>query len=209
MAHEPGSARARLKEGTEYAWRLYCALELVVPYREATRQEQIRSKRQRAVASTIPWHSSAANLTLELHAEVRRLEVHLKEQITGTLGARRGNSRDNTRFALHALADLAEAVDDQTALSVLIVIDRWNHRATAVFNPDKGLHRVPREPGEGELRCPYCTFQTMRWHPPTGVIVCINPECRTENGVRPRWSATFTVNGDDLRFSWEEQGAAA
>lgn len=209
MTHVPGSIRARLQDSTLHAWRLYCALELLIPYREATRNEQIRVKRQRLVASTIPWHNTAAGLTLELHTEVRRLEVHLKEQISGSLSRRRGGSANNTLCALQAISVLTDAVDDQNALSVLLVIDRWIHRAAAVLNPEKGLHRVPRAPGEGELRCPYCAFQTMRWHPATGIVVCINPECTTGDGVRPRWMAQFRTQGEELQLFWEPVGAAA
>lgn len=145
---------------------------------------------------------------MELHAEVRRLETHLKELVTGGFPARRGNSASNTSYALKALTHLAEAVDDQTALSVLNTVDRWNRKADNVFNPEHGLHRIPREPGEKEMRCPYCEFQTMRWNPGVGVIVCINPTCRTENGVRPRWSAEFVLREDVLQFTWQPLAAA-
>lgn len=209
MVHAPGSLRARIKDSTEQAWRLYCALELVIPHRESSKGEQVRTSRQRLVASTIPWHATAAGLTMELHAEVRRLENHLKEELTGQLGSRRGGSTGNTQFALRSLANLTETVDDQTALSVLNVLDRWNRRADAVLHPENGLHRVPRQPGEKEWRCPHCTFQTMRWNPGSGVIVCVNPACHNTDGVRPRWFAEFAVEGDQLRFSWRTIGEAA
>lgn len=125
------------------------------------------------------------------------------------LTRRRGGSRNNTRAALQAVAILTDAVDDQIALSALIVIDRWNRQASAVLHPEKGLHRVPREPGENELRCPYCTYQTMRWHPATGIVVCVNPECVNGEGHRPRWSAEFTIDGEVLQFSWVEMKEAA
>lgn len=208
MAHVPGTLHARLHDSTEQAWRLYCALELVIPHRDNSR-DQVRIHPQRLVASTIPWHSTAAGLTMELHAEVRRLEVHLKELVSGAFSPRRGGSQDNTHYALKALTNLAEAVDDQTTVGILNTLDRWIRKADAVFEPQKGLHRVPREPGEKEMRCPYCTFQTMRWHPATGVIVCVHPECLNEAGIRPRWIAEFIIKDDELQFSWEAIGEAA
>ncbi len=209
MGLEPGSLRARLQSSTDQAWRLYCALEVVIPFREAPRNDGIRTSRQRLVASTIPWDTNAASLLMELHVEVRRLEVHLKEKVTGQLTDRRGGSADNTQYALKALTKLAEAVDDQTVLSVLNVVDRWNRKTDNFFHPEKGLHRVPRSPKEEELRCPYCEFQTMRWHPGTGIIVCVNPDCLNESGVRPRWEARFVLQDDALAFSWEALSDAA
>lgn len=209
MTHEPGSLRARLKDSSAHAWRLYCALELIIPYQESSRSAQVAIRRQRLTASPIPWNATAAGLAMEFHAEVRRLEVHLAERISGSLSKRRGGSPDNTRYALLALSNLAERVDDQTVLSVLNTLDRWNRKADAAFHPEKGLHRIPREPGQGEMRCPYCTFQTVRWLPATGIIVCINPECHTDAGVRPRWIADFVLDGDDLQFSWQPIGQAA
>lgn len=208
MGLEPGSVRARLDEAAHRAWRLYCALEMEIPHK-ATVVDEIKVQRQKLVASTIPWNASAATLTLELHSEVRRLEVHLTEQVSGGYRARRGGSRDNTLYALRAIPKLAHGVDDQSALSAFLILDRWGNKADAALNPEKGLHRVPREPGAKEMRCPYCGYQTMRWNPTNAVIVCINPECTTGDGERPRWIAEFTVQGNALAFSWQPFEAAA
>lgn len=207
MAIEAGSLRGELKASTERAWRLYCALEVMVPYRETDAQGQVRFNRQKLTASTVAWHRTAAMLVTDLHADVRRLEAGMREQVTGVLVYRRGGSRENTRYALKAVSNLAESVDDVTALNALNALNRWIQRTNAVFDPDRQLHHIPRNPGEGEMRCPYCERKTMRWHPPTGNAVCINPECVTGEGVRPRWTAVFTVDGGELVFSWELQGA--
>lgn len=203
MDHDPGSLRNRLRSGTESAWRLYCALELTIPYKNSVHNGPI--SRQRLVASTIPWNGSAAALTQELHEKIRRFEVHMQDIVTGIRGVRRGGSDANTRFALKAVANLAEApvMDDQTVLGVLNYLDGWVHRAETFFEPDKGLRRLPREPGEKEARCPWCAYQTLRWHPSSGIVVCVNPECRTEGGTRPRWAAEYGIDGDVLRFSWQ------
>lgn len=209
MAHAPGSIRARLQDVTDHAWRLYCALELLIPHQETSPNSQVRISRQKLVSSTIPWHDNAAGLVTELHAEVRRLEVHLREENFGTYGSRRGGSTENTRYALNSIAILADGVNDQLALAVLVVIERWTHRATTVLTPENGLHRLPQEPGAATLRCPHCTYTTMRWHPATGVVVCINPECVTEHGVRPRWQAEFAIRGENVQMIWEPIGVAA
>lgn len=202
MRADPGSLRERLKSSTEQAWNLYCALEAVLPYKEVGRGEQI--SRQKLTASTIPWHSSAAGLVYDFYAEVRRIEVNLKAMVTGIRGVRRGGSDGNTRMALRSIVNFSHTVDDQTVLGILGVIDRWSRQANAVFNPDHGLHRLPRTPGEAEMRCPWCEYQTMRFQPATGIIVCVNPECRTDDGIRPRWQADYEIVGDTMQFSWHE-----
>jgi hypothetical protein len=201
MHADPGSLRERLKSSTENAWRLYCALEVMLPHKEPSRGQPI--SRQKLTASPIPWHGTAAGLIGDLYAEARRLEVNLKASVTGISGARRGGSDGNTRMALRAIVNLSHSVDDQTVMGVLGYFDRWVRKAEAVFNPDLGLHRIPRSPGEEELRCPWCTYQTMRWQPATGIIVCVNPECITDTGVRPRWRADYSVVGDQMEFAWE------
>lgn len=207
MHADPGSLRERLKSSTEYAWRLYCALEVMLPYKEAGHGQPI--SRQKLTASTIPWHGTAADLIHSFYAEVRRLEVNLKAELTGIRGVRRGGSDGNTRMALQSIINFSHTSDDQIVLGVLGFFDRWIRQAEAVFNPERGLHRLPRSPGEEEARCPWCEYQTMRWQPATGILVCIYPECRTVEGVRPRWIAAYELVGDEMRFTWEEMKETA
>jgi hypothetical protein len=209
MHAEPGSLRDRLKNSTQEAWRLYCALEIMLPFKEAGHGQPI--SRQKLTASTIPWHGKAASLIHDFYAEVRRLEVNLKAIATGIRGVRRGGSDGNTRLALVSLVNLSfsPAVDDQTVSGILGYIDGWVRQANAVFNPDLGLHRMPRTPGEEEIRCPWCEYQTMRWQPATGIIVCINPECHDTEGSRPRWRAEYEVVGDEMQFTWEQMKETA
>jgi hypothetical protein len=204
MHADPGSLRERLKSSIESSWRLYCALEVMLPYKEPSRGQPI--SRQKLSASTIPWHGAAAGLIHEYYIEVRRLEVNLKATLTGIRGVRRGGSDGNTQMALRSIANYTMTADDQTIRGVLGYVDSWIRRAEAVFNPDMGLHRIPREPGGEELRCPWCEYQTMRWQPASGIIVCINPECRNDLGVRPRWQADYQVVGDQMQFTWEVMG---
>lgn len=211
MISDPGDLRVRLKTRTDHAWRLYCALETVIPYQESQRYGQPVIHRQRLIASTIPWHANAAMLVVELDAEIRRLEAHLKEAVSGVLTGRRGGSARNTRYALKSVANLvlAPAVSDEMALGVLNKVDRWVRRADAVFNPESGLHHIPRAPGEPEVRCPHCNSRTMRWQPSTGIAVCLRPSCVTEDGVRPRWQMQFTFVDDRLQFAWGNCEVAA
>lgn len=186
---------------------MYCALEVMLPYKEAGHGQPI--SRQKLTASTIPWHGTAADLIHSFYAEVRRLEVNLKAELTGIRGVRRGGSDGNTRMALQSIVNFSHTTDEQIVRGVLGFFERWIRQAEAVFNPERGLHRVPRTPGEEEQRCPWCEYQTMRWQPATGILVCINPECRTVEGVRPRWIAAYELVGDEMRFTWEEMKETA
>lgn len=203
MHADPGSLRERLKSSTENSWRLYCALEFMLPYKEVGRGQPI--SRQKLTASTIPWHGAAADLIHQYYAEVRRLEVNLAAEVTGIRGKRRGGSDGNTKKAVEALSRLvyAPSVDDQMVLGILGFFDSWARHAEAVFNPDQGLHRIPRSPGEEDMRCPWCDYQTMRWQPATGIMVCVNPECHDGEGSRPRWQASYEIVGDEMQFTWD------
>lgn len=208
MTHEPGSIRARLHTSIETAWHLYCALELLVPHKRTNADANAGNGRQKPSVSTIPWDSVSAGLTLEFHAKVRALESGLNEQIVGYT-KHRGSSRANTRYAAESIDKLCTIADDTVVLGVLGWFDGFNHRADAVFRPEHGLYRLPRQPGEGEARCPYCQYKTMRWQPARGQAICVNPGCRNTDNQRPRWSAEFIVLGGQLVFRWDEMENAA
>lgn len=209
MIHEPGSLRARLRTTADHAFRLYCALEYDVPHRQVTGPDHAAIAHHRRSVAPIPWNSVAAELTIEFHAEIRRLEIHLKERVSGAYGKRRGSSDTNTRYAVDSVVSLCEGCEDDAALAVLNYLTRWVRRADTYYRPEGGLHRLPREPREKELPCPYCQCKTMRWNPARGLAVCVNPTCRNTHGERPRWSAEFTVLGDQIIFRWDEMETAA
>ena len=147
-------------------------------------------------------------LTLDFANEIRRLEVQLKGRLTGGYHQRRGPSDANTRHAIDSVVDCCETSDNVTILGVLSYIVTWTRRAETYFTPQNGLYRLPRQPGEGEARCPYCSFTTMRWHPQKGTAVCIKPDCLNTDGQRPRWTAVPTTLAGQLVFHWQEQEAA-
>lgn len=207
MKHEPGSIRARLHTSVETAWHLYCALEHQVPHKRVT-GASVGGGKQKLSASTIPWDSVSAGLTLEFHVKVRGLESSLNEHVVGNT-KHRGSSTANTRFAVESIEKLCTITDDDTVVGILSWFDGFNRRADAVFRPENGLYRLPRQPGVGEDRCPYCQYKTMRWQPARGQAVCVNPGCRNTDGQRPRWSAEFVVLGGQLVFRWDEMEDAA
>lgn len=208
MTHDPGSPHARLRENADQAWRLYCALETLIPYRESTSSGQERIGRTKPASAPVPWNTVAAELTLEFHNEIRRLETHLKERVIGGYPKRRGSSGPNTRLAIESVVNLCTTCETGIILGILNYLATWTRRADAYFNPQNGLYRLPRAPGQGEARCPYCQRPTMRWNPSRGWAICVNPACHNDYGLRPRWSADFTLDDSQLVFRWEERETA-
>lgn len=147
-------------------------------------------------------------LTIDFANEIRRLEVQLKGRLTGGYPQQRGSSGTNTHYAIDSVVNLCTTSDDVTVLGVLSYVATWTRRAENYFNPQKGLYRLPRQPGEGEARCPYCSAHTMRWCPAEGIAVCIRPTCLNTDGQRPRWRADCVPLGDQLVFHWKELEAA-
>lgn len=205
MAHEPGSVRARLGETVPRVWKMYCALELVIPHPDSQHSEPI--SRQKLVASSPAWHSQAAHLVLEFHEHVRRVEASLAQRISGRIRLVRGASQENTEKALYALPKLAEAVDDATVLELVAYLDQWFRRGQSAIFPEMIVHHLPRNPGEGEARCPHCHYQTMRWFPAQGIAFCVNPICANDSGKRPQWCVEYMVSGGLMSFSWRETTA--
>lgn len=208
MSHKPKSVHERLRETADHAWHLYCALEATVPHQRGTGFDPAKPSHQRLSAATAPGNSVAANLTRDFHREIRRLESHLKERLTGVYPKRRGSSSANTRYATDSVVKLCTTSDIGTVLGVLNYLTTWTRRADVLFNPENGLHRLPREPGEKETPCPYCKHKTMRWHPPRGQAVCIDPDCLNHDGNRPIWTVQYTFIDNQLTFRWDETEAA-
>lgn len=132
----------------------------------------------------------------------------MKERVIGGYPKRRGSSNANTQHAIESVVNLCTTCDPGALLGIINYLDSWNRRAGVYFNPQDGLHRLPRAPGQGEARCPYCQRQTMRWNPARGWAVCVNPKCENDNGLRPRWFTEFTLSDNQLVFRWEELESA-
>lgn len=206
MIHEPGSVHACLRTTADDAWRLYCALEQEIPERQAKGFDLARPSYQRRSAASSPWNSVAAELTIEFHRKIRAFESTLNERVVGAT-KHRGPSHTNTWHAINGVVNLCETIDKADVLGVLNYLTHWVRRAHTYFDPAKGLHRLPRNPGEKEHRCPYCQNKTMRWSPTRGKAVCILPTCENDLGMRPQWFAEFDIIGEQLIFRWDEEAA--
>jgi len=200
--HEPGSVRALLHDASGLVWRLNGLLEAMVPWRSGQRDEVARQTNK--TASTPPWQSQAANLVMDLHAEARRMERLLVVTVVGTQGSEpRGGSSENTKNALDALTVLTEITDDTDVWDILRSLERWIMRAEVVLGYREPVRRLPRQPGEGEPRCPWCQYLTLRCLPASGRVSCVNPECRDDEGRKPRAVLSVSLSGVSV-LTWQD-----
>jgi hypothetical protein len=201
--HAPGSVRALLDDAVKLVWRLNEQLELMVP-QPGTGQRDDVGRSSKRIHAAPPWQAQAANLVMDMHAEVRRQEHELKAEVVGDgASTDRGGSSRNTRLALQALTQLTEAVDDHRAGEALIAMERWISRAEVVLGMADPPRRLPRCFGDAEPRCPWCSYCTLRSLPSNGLVYCVNPSCTDEDGRRPR--ATMSVNGaGETILTWQD-----
>lgn len=201
---EPTTLLARVTDAATRSWQLNGLLELLVPFPERTGGNDPGRTGTR-VDAPLPWNSQAAMLVTELHAEARRLELALNLRVVGRRPAR-GGSSENTELALQAVCRLCEAVDDDEVRAVLRQLTGWVGRARVALGHGAPLRRLPRQAGENgvastEPRCPWCAFQTLRFRPVPGTIVCVNPGCRDDEGRRPLgWLEVGTVGTGVIRW---------
>lgn len=202
---DPSDLRARLNQAATQAWRLNGLLELLVPYPERGGGDGIDPDRAgKRIHPPIPWHSQAAMLVLELHTDVRRLELSLNLQVVGRRPAR-GDASAGTNLALKAICALCESVDDDEVRAVLRQLSAWTYRAEVALGLGAPLRRLPRQTDENgrgvEPRCPWCGFQTLRFRPVPGTINCVNPGCTDDDGRRPLgWVEVNSVGVGVIRW---------
>lgn len=198
---DPGSVRANLHEATRTAWRLSEQLETyIADWGQPTLG--IGGGRKKP-GSTPPWNSTAADLIFSLRTLCRRLEAELRAAVTG--GVRlRGFSDRNTHLSLEALNDLAVTATDSQVAFALYEINAWLEKARPVVGETEPLRRLPRLPGCGEPRCPWCAYCTLRCKPTAGMLFCINPGCLDENGRRPHGSIDVGTAVDAVVIRWQD-----
>jgi len=147
-----------------------------------------------------PWNTQAADLVTELHAQSRRMESDLNQYVVGRIPLR-GSSSRNTWLALYHVTDLMAGAPDRTVLGLLVEMRRWVGKAETTLGQSDPIHRLPREFGQNDPVCPWCSYMTLRCYVRTGTVFCVNPGCRDEDGVRPRANIDVSETGD-LTLVW-------
>lgn len=135
------------------------------------------------VGSSPSWHQQAAYLVLEIANKARMVESALR-LAAGLPDHPRGSSAHNTIQALNALPGLSVAAPQDQVAAGCSVLYRWISRAAVVVGEVEPMRHLPRAPGGQEPRCPWCRFMTLRQQAYAGIVRCINPACRDQDGHR-------------------------
>lgn len=150
-----------------------------------------------------PWNTPAAHVYLELHALARCLEDEFR-RIASFPVRKRGGSDANTRLALQAMCKLAESVQDGSVLDALRSLEKWSTRARVTLGELERPSRLPRLPGAGEPRCPWCKRMTLRSWALAGQVRCINPECKDDAERRPSATMEWSIYCEDWVLAWHD-----
>lgn len=168
---------------TREAWCLRGELELLIVHPE----RRVEGRTIHVPGPRIPWHTRAANGIMDLAVLSRELEHDLEQQLGIGSGRKRGPSDGNTRLALEHIPRLLSGIRDHSVTAwATSLLDRWIVRAKIALGEVEPLERLPRHEGMSEPSCPWCHAHTLRFQRGAGVVRCVNPSCRDENGSRPR-----------------------
>lgn len=131
------------------------------------------------------WNSQAAMLVLDVHAGVRDLETDLRYSVTGVVRSR-GGSDGNTAKSLAILPGLCAGCEYAVVDVACRRLESWIWRARLVLGDAEPFSRLPRLPGAGDPKCPFCLSPgSLRVRHATGVVICLKPQCRDSEGNRP------------------------
>lgn len=138
-------------------------------------------------ASRPPWNAAVANVDLDLHELVRRLEASLRLAVTGHTGPRRGGSVRNTGAAVRAIASLGNALERDAADLAAALLERQITAALQLTSVDQMPRWERIRPGPDGLPpcCPYCETFSLRVAIASGAVACWYPGCQDSDGNRP------------------------
>jgi len=201
-ANDRGDTFDQLRETSIDVRRMAAVLEDLIQHPGTRHDDVIRPSV--LVGSSPAWNAQAAYLIFDLRQLVRAHESELRSIGTGVSQRPRGGSDQNTYLALEAIVDLAMAAGTELAKKTLYDLKTWHHRARVVLGEVEPLERVPRQPGEPEPRCPWCEMTTLRYQACAGLVKCVNPECRDEDGERPRGRLEIGRTSGEPLLVWQD-----
>jgi hypothetical protein len=188
--------RTRLRVNVQDALVLLARLEAVIAVKTAQPSGASHGKIDH---SSPPWNSQAADAALDFHAWCREAEATMRLRL-GFPARFRGCSAPNTRNALNSVTRLAEGSADAVVRENARWLDSWCRRAGIILGEAESAKRLPRAAGEGEAVCPWCRKDTLRQLALAGVIMCIDPTCRDDEGRRPRAQLEYFDGRFELRW---------
>ena len=192
--------RSQLKESVSHALSIAETLERVIAVKTSTPGSTFHGKVDH---SQPPWNAGIANAIMDLHALAREMENILQLR-NGNPLRDRGGSDGNTRLALLAILRLAEAADDGTVRDKTRELEGWCRRAQVALGVTEQPRRLPRSEGHPEPKCPFCEAHTLRMIPLRGLIFCIVPSCKDEQGRKPKAELKFSPNVGEILLTWQD-----
>jgi hypothetical protein len=191
------SRQERLAAEVSEAKGQYRKLELAI----ASQSPRLPGRSGGKPGSRPPWNTAAAMLILEMQAGSRHEETRLK-LLLGLPARHRGGSDANTLLALDAIVTLADAAGDEAAWPVLHWLGRWNGAAARALGEASAITELPRQPGEPARPCPFCGCLTLRFWALHGIVRCVNPDCRDDEGRRPWAKVEYSGFTQQLELVW-------
>ncbi len=201
VADQTVTLREDLRVAVAEALTVNQRLEAVIAV--PTRHVRDESQHGRVDHSQPPWNAVAAHLIMDLHARSRELERELRDRAQLS-SLHRGGGSSNTRAALEAVLNVAEAVPDPDVTAALHWLESWTCRAQVALGVRDRPQHLPQRPREAEPRCPYCFSQTLRFWASRGVVRCVNPTCVDETGRRPAALMEYSVVAVDWVLAWRD-----
>jgi hypothetical protein len=194
--------RDELRDSIQHAVKLDRILAPLISVRP---RQPSSSFHGRVDHSQPPWHAPVAHAHTDLHSLSRKLERELRQDL-GLPQRARGGSDGNTVRALNAIGRLCEKADDFTVRMYIRELERWSGKASVALGIREFPRRLPRNPGQPEMPCPWCGNRTLRMHPLNqdgkGEVRCVNPGCRDEAGRRP--AASLEYFGGEWGLRWQD-----
>jgi hypothetical protein len=151
----------------------------------------------------MPGNVAVLHAIMDAHAGIRDLEADFRMRVTGVM-RERGGSDGNTTVALEALPNLAGAVDvhhqrdeDEQGrrkpcrcvhCDALRQLGHWAMTIQRLPAVDTVPRWIPIRPGPDGLPpvCPWCKTFSLRLSVELGVICCVFPGCKDDDGNRPQ-----------------------
>lgn len=193
--------RSRLKDSACKAATVNNDLEVVIAVKPSGGSSGFHGKVDH---SQPPWHAPVANAIMDLHALAREMEAWLRLS-QGLPRRPRGGSSENTVRALNAVVRLSEGAADGTVRGHTRDLESWIRRARVALCEVEMPKQLPRAPGAGDPKCPFCGCHTLRMVPLAGEVFCINPGCPgDEDGRKPRAHLEFSVHVGDWVLVWQD-----
>jgi hypothetical protein len=201
LATDGGSHLDRLRITVIDVKHAASTLEDLIHYPRNRSDDVIR--RVAITGSSPSWNAQVAYLVFDLRTVARSLEAVLRGHVTGSHKAR-GGSDANTFLALDAVVDLAHAAGESPTRDALRELERWLYRARVALGQIEPMSQLPRAPGASEPRCPWCGNLTLRYQPHAGLVRCVNPECRDDDGRRPSGRVELGALSAEPILAWHD-----